>query len=188
MKVVLHNGFGGGFHPVDFERGLMNKGWKYEDLWPKNSENFKTFQNRWRSEPDVIELAERNPDYKVIDIPDGSDFKVFEYDGAETLCFYANGRLYTDMEWEEEKSKNGFVDLNSDKKLIFTALEGLFKGETISSLGSITSQEVIGLYLKLKHEDFCMKHNIDYSEMTPDDYETEFYEDFNDNDKEIEYD
>ena len=84
-------------------------------------------------------------------------------------------------------SDKGFVDLNSEqnKQLVKIVFDTLLHSKTAEQLGSITLQDAADLYAHLQHEDYCVEHNIDLSEMTEDDFENEAYEKIAEHEKEL---
>ena len=117
MEIVLRKEYSGGFHPVNFERDLKWRGWKDEDFYPKQGEDFRKFCDKMRSNADVLDVVKEcgpHSGYTIIEVPDGIDFRVVDYDGFETAFFAYNNKIYDDREldallhpWEHENRTEG---------------------------------------------------------------------------------
>ena len=156
---------------------LKAMGWSDAAFEPGDMPRDK-FYKKNRSNPDVIEAASKYPGmYRIVDIPDNaSDFITYDtYDQfqvpSEEIVFAVNGKLYHTWDWALEKHQKGFVDLNGSKPLVRAALS-----EAIGKLGSLGDEQAAKLASSLKFEDYCIEHNIDYAEMTEDDFEQAYYD------------
>ena len=83
MKLVINGTYGGyGLYVADEFRALVEK---YEDE---------------RTAPELIAFVENHPDdcgdLEVVEIYDeATDYLISEYDGAETVYFVVDGKIYT---------------------------------------------------------------------------------------------
>lgn len=66
-----------------------------------------------------------------------------------------------------EPNMKGKVNLDDYKKPIYALVSAFVHKEHI---GSITEEEIQKLYLRLKYEDYCVEHNMNYEDMTEDDF------------------
>ena len=66
----------------------------------------------------------------------------------------------------------------SEKKMLCGVLAEVLShtDELHKRFGSITIEEMDKLYWKLKFSDYCARHNINYEDMTEDDYMRYYYE------------
>lgn len=61
----------------------------------------------------------------------------------------------------------------AEKRTVLAVFGELLKkpySELNTFLGSLTIEEMQKLYLRLKYEPYCKRHNIEYEEMTEDDF------------------
>lgn len=66
-----------------------------------------------------------------------------------------------------EQQIKGKVNLDDYKKSIYALTSAFVNKENV---GSITEEEIQKLYSKLKYEDYCIEHNINYEDMDEDDF------------------
>lgn len=59
------------------------------------------------------------------------------------------------------------IDLNQYKGLVLAMASSIANQEKV---GSLTMKETTALYLRLKYEDYCIKHEIAFDDMTEDDF------------------
>ena len=130
MKIILQNHYGSGLHPVDFERQLAEYGYTEKDLYPSISQTWDEFIKKWRSNPDLVEIIEKyyrnSNEYKIVEVPDNTDYRITESEGYETAVFAVNNRLYTDKEYVENENYSDFLcSYDSDKEKMHIVKNGV---------------------------------------------------------------
>ena len=74
------------------------------------------------------------------------------------------------------------LTLTADEKrtvlAVFDDLMHLPYSEVNRFVGSLTIQDMQKLYSKLKYEGYCEQHHIKYEDMTADDYEAAYFEEY----------
>ncbi len=109
MKIILAKCYGSGFHPSSFQKELyVEKGWTRDRLYSdgKTEDGIKGFIKRMRSDPDIIDvvskinenLPEDKQNYKILEVPDGIDYRVTDHSGFETAFFAYKNHIYDDSE------------------------------------------------------------------------------------------
>jgi len=72
------------------------------------------------------------------------------------------------------------IDLNTNenKKLIKALLDAIALDKAPYQLGSNTLEDAATLRSKLEYESFCINHEVLYEDMTEDDFEQAYYENY----------
>lgn len=88
MRVVIHKGFGGFSCCIDDD--ILEKLGYPTDTW----EEYEKALMYIRDDPRFIEYAPSIKGLSVVEVPDNAtDWKIFEYDGAEWIVCVIDGKL-----------------------------------------------------------------------------------------------
>lgn len=69
-------------------------------------------------------------------------------------------------------------NIDNDKNIIIAVLECYFNGESVkhNGLGNLGEKEAAKILNHLRMDDYCKKHNINFDDLTDEDYENKYFE------------
>ena len=95
MKILRNRKYGG----YSISENVLDKvGIDREDIgWPRYSDIMFGYSDR--DNPKLIDFFEHRPEYlgdlEVVEVPDeATDYRIFDYDGAETVFYVVNGHIF----------------------------------------------------------------------------------------------